>query len=979
MIMRARKPAIVVIGTGMAAGRFVEELLGLAPEAYQVRMFGAEKHGTYNRILLSHVLGGDHDPKQLWLNPLDWYESRGVMVHAGIKVDKIDREKREVVGGRGKVVEPYDYLVIATGSRPFVPPMEGNAQKGVFVFRTLEDCTEIAGYAQECDRAVVLGGGLLGLEAAKGLLAHGLDVTVLEVAPHLMAQQLDPAGGALLRKKMEAMGVTVRTGTGATKLIGEDGVVTGVQFADGSVLPTDMVVISCGIRPNVELAKEAGLEVERAIVVNDQLQSSDPNIFSIGECVQHRGKVYGLVEPVWEQAKAAARFLADGNAEVVYEGSRLGTTLKVMGVDLTSMGDVSGSAPDCEVVSHLDPAKGVYKKFVLRDGKLEGAILLGEADAGGRLLNYFKSAETLSASALEMLTGAGDAEGLDVATLPDDYRICNCNDVSKGKIALAIQKGKCTIGEVGTGTKAGTGCGSCQATIGKLIAAYAPDAAKKPKPKNKIEIMKEEMDSLDAVPRLLDLAQTNDWKKLTEDDKQRMKWSGLFFRKPTPGHFMMRVRFVAGRTTAEQWRELAAIGDEFGKGFCDITTRQQLQLRWFTLGDAPTIWKRLEAVGLTSRQTGMDSIRGMSSCPVGSLTSTEAFDAHDACLAYDEAILDNKDFTNLPRKLNIAMTGCLENCTHTETQDIALVPAEREGVVGFNVLIGGKQGSGGYKPATPLDAFVTIDQGAEIALAVTQIFRDNGPRELRTRARLYFLLEDKGIRWYRGEVEKMLGRKLPKAGKDLRGTKHNDHLGIQKQKTIEGSEQLYYAGLMVPAGRITTDQMRGAADLAERYGSGDLRMTVDQNVIVTNIPESKLESFKTETILKELPHEPSAIMRGLVVCTGSDYCHQALIDTKAYALDVARELERRTAGKKVLPLTIHWSGCPSSCGMHQVSTIGLQGCRSRVNNQVVDAAHVYINGKTGPKPVIATDLMYDVPCDKLADALEPLVLHLPRT
>jgi ferredoxin-nitrite reductase len=457
-----------------------------------------------------------------------------------------------------------------------------------------------------------------------------------------------------------------------------------------------------------------------------------------------------------------------------------------------------------------------------------------------------------------------------------------------------------------------------------------------------------------------------------------MKWSGLFFRKPTPGHFMMRVRFIAGRSNVEQWRLLADLGDEFGKGFCDVTTRQQIQLRWMTLGDAPEIWKRLEAVGLTTKQTGMDSIRGMGSCAVGGLTSEEAFDAYDTCKEYDDAIVGNKEFTNLPRKMNMVFTGCLENCTHTETQCVALVPADNGKEKGYNVLVGGKQGSGGYMPAANLDVFARYDEGAKIALELTRIFRDNGARELRTRARFAFLVQDKGARWVRSELEKRMGRKFDKAGSDLRKSHHVDHIGIHKQTSIDGQEQKYYAGLLIPAGRITTAQMRGVAALAEKYGDGQLRMTVGQNVVVPNIPESKLAAFKAEPILQEISYDPSPVMRGLVVCTGNDYCHQALIDTKAYALEVARELEKRTAGRKVLPLSMHWSGCPSSCGMHQVSTIGLQGCRSRVNNQIVDAAHVYINGKTGPKPVIATDLMYDVPCTNLADALESLVLHLPR-
>ncbi len=977
MNVRVKRPSVVVVGTGMAAARFVEELLHVAPERFEIRMFGAEPHGTYNRILLSHVLGGDHDPSQLWTNSLNWYHERQVKVHAGIRVEKIDLEKREAVGTRN-IVEPYDYLVLATGSRPFVPPMTGANQKGVFVFRTLEDCTEIAGYAAECDRAIVLGGGLLGLEAAKGLLAHGVEVTVIEVAPYLMGAQLDPVGGALLKKKMQDMGVHVRTGLGVSELVGEDGKVCGVKFQDGSILETDMVVISCGIRPNVELAKESGVQVERAIVVDDSLRTSNPSVFAIGECAQHQGRVYGLVEPVWEMAKVAAHTLANHN-QSKYTGSRLGTTLKVMGIDLTSMGDVNPTSPDVEIVTHLDPKKGIYKKFVLKDGYLEGAILLGQSDDGGMLLNAFKAREKLDQSALELLT-ASEEVGADPKAIPDSQRICNCNDVSKGKIVLAIQSGACSVGDVGKVCKAGTGCGSCQSTVAKLIEAYAPEGSTKaPKPKNKIEVMKEELDGLDAQPRLLELAETNNWKGMTEDDKQRAKWSGLFFRKPTPGHFMMRVRFIGGRTNALQFRTLADLGDEFGKGFCDLTTRQQLQLRWFTLGDTPEIWNRLEAVGLSSVQTGMDSIRGISSCAISGFNPNEAFDPTDVCEEFDKAILHNKAYTNLPRKLNIVITGCLENCTHAETQDISLLPAEREGVAGFNVYIGGKQGSGGYRPSTPLDVWVPLELGAKITLEITNVFREYGPRELRTRARLYFLLEDKGIRWYRAEIEKRMGQKLPRAGADLRKTDmHADHIGIHPQKLVIGEEQKFYAGLLVPAGRITTVQMRAIADLAQRYGNGDLRMTVGQNVIVPHIPESRLGEFKLEPILQELSFDPSPIMRGLVVCTGNDYCHQALIDTKAYALSVARELEHRTKGRKVLPLSIHWSGCPSSCGLHQVSTIGLQGCRSRVNNQVVDAAHVYINGKTGPQPKIATDLMYDVPCEKLADALEPLVLHLPR-
>jgi ferredoxin-nitrite reductase len=451
---------------------------------------------------------------------------------------------------------------------------------------------------------------------------------------------------------------------------------------------------------------------------------------------------------------------------------------------------------------------------------------------------------------------------------------------------------------------------------------------------------------------------------------------------------MLRVRMTSGFTSARQFRVIADLSDEYGKGFCDLTTRQQVQLRWFTMRDVPDIWRRLDEVGLTSKQTGMDNVRGVCGCPLAGLSAHELFDASPAARAFTELILDNREFTNLPRKFNVTITGCLENCCHTETQDLALVPSYRElggeQVNGFNVLAGGKQGSGGYAPARPLNVFVRPEDAAELCGQIVRIFRDHGSREARTRARLAFLVEERGVAWFRAELQRRWGERLEKAGLDLRKPHHVDHLGLHPQRAValatphKDRQKLYAAGLLVPVGRLTTAQMRGVADLAERYGSGDIRLTVQQNLVIPNIPEERLGALTEEPLLKELPFDPSPVMRGLVTCVGSDYCHFALIETKGWAIEVARELERRTAGRKVAPLSIHWSGCPAGCGLHQVGTIGLQGCRSRVGGKVVDAAHVYVNGQSGPKARTASDLMYDVPCDQLADALEPLVKYLPR-
>lgn len=989
MICVKNRSTMVVVGTGMAGAKVVEEVLSRDPDRYQIRLFGAEPHGTYNRILLSGVLGGYQDPQALWLNPLDWYEDRGIRVHAGVRVEAIDRTRQVVAGGDGKVEEPYDVLVLATGSRPFVPPMEGTRQPGVFVFRTLDDCAAISTYAQDCDRAVVLGGGLLGLEAARGLLSHGLEVTVLEVAPHLMVQQLDTAGGELLKQKLEAMGVRVLLKTVTTHILSENGRVCGLRFQDGSTIETDMVVISCGIRPNIEEAKAAGLAVEKAIVVDDQLRTTDPSIFAVGECAQHRGRLYGLVDPVYEQARVLADVLTQAKPNATYTGSRLATTLKVMGVDLLSMGETNAPDPDCEVVSQLDPTRGIYKKLVLRDNRLIGAILLGETDPTQRLLRYFKTGEALEVTALDLL-GSSARDNLlhdsaaDLKELGEDTQICNCHSVCKGDIVAAVQQGRCSVTALGEATKAGTGCGTCQPLLAQLVAAYSKDGTDQSSTKNKIEIIKDERDGLDALPDILRLAPTNNWEEMTEGDKQRAKWHGLFYRVQTPGNFMMRLRLNAGRVTSNQLRTLADLSDQYGKGFADLTTRQQIQLRWFTLADVQDIWRRLEAVGLHSKQTGMDNVRGVCGCPVSGLTPHELFDATPVIRAYNDILIDNREFTNLPRKFNVTITGCMENCVHPETQDIGLVPAYREldgqQVNGFNVLVGGKQGSGGYRPATRLDVFVRPEEAALLCAEITRIFRDHGSRATRVRARMAFLIEDRGIGWFRGELERRWGRSLLRAGIDMRKKHHIDHLGIHPQKRRAGGEgePLFFVGCLVPVGRITTAQMRQVAEVAERYGNGDMRVTTGQNLILANIPESRIGALTDEPIFKELPYDPSPILRGLVACTGTDYCGMALIETKGYALEVARELEKRTEGKKVLPLTMHWSGCPAGCGMHQTAMIGLQGCRSRIGDQIVDAAHVCVRGGTGPKPVVATDLMYDVPVEKLADALEPLVLHLPR-
>jgi ferredoxin-nitrite reductase len=492
---------------------------------------------------------------------------------------------------------------------------------------------------------------------------------------------------------------------------------------------------------------------------------------------------------------------------------------------------------------------------------------------------------------------------------------------------------------------------------------------------NRIEALKQEKDGLDILDDLARFAREG-WKTIADDDKERLKWVGVFQRRPTPGHFMMRIRMPNGIVSAAQARVLGEITKESGRNIADVTTRQQLQLRWVTIERVPEVMARLEGVALTSLQTGMDNIRGIIGCPATGLTPTELVDTTSIAREFQEIFLGNKAFTNLPRKFNVTITGCPGHCTPGETQDISMTPAvaghdggER---VGFNVAVGGKQGSGGPVFAQPLDAFVGPDEAAAVCAEIALVFRDHGPRESRSKARLAFLIADWGVERFRKELEARLGRPLPPAGRDARTSTTTDHIGVFRQR----QPGLNYVGLKTPVGRVTGDQLLELARLAERYGRGELRFTPAQNVLIPHIPDARLGDFSAEPLVKELPYNPSEIQRGLVSCTGTDFCNLALIDTKSRAMALARELERRLP--KTRPLTIRWSGCPASCGNHHTADIGLQGCKVKVGGKIVDGVHVSVGGRGGADPRAAFRILEDMPCDELPQVLERLVQFFPR-
>ncbi len=489
---------------------------------------------------------------------------------------------------------------------------------------------------------------------------------------------------------------------------------------------------------------------------------------------------------------------------------------------------------------------------------------------------------------------------------------------------------------------------------------------------NKIEEYKKERDGLDILHDLPRYA-TEGWEAITDGDKERLKWAGVFFRRQTPGRFMMRLRIPNGMISATQLRAIGEISGEYGKGFADLTTRQQIQLRWFTINDVPSIWARLKAVDLISLQTGMDNIRGVIGCPVTGLTPNELFDASRVVREFTKIFVGNKAFTNLPRKFNVTITACKEVCTHAESQDLALTPATKEiggvEVNGFNVAVGGKLGSGGFRIASLLNVFVAVEEAAAVCSHIVMIFRDHGARELRTKARLAFLIENWGTEKFRAELERRVDRPLASAGKDQRTQKHTDPLGVFRQKQAG----LNYVGLAVPVGRMTSEQMLAVADLAENYGSGQLRLTVGQNIILPNVPDSRIGELTEKPVLQELRYDPSEVMRGLVSCTGMDYCHFALIDTKGWALKTARHLEAKLG--KTQPLSMHWSGCPASCGNHTVSDIGLLGKNIKVNGEVVEAVDVFAGGAAGIEPNFPIKILEDVPCEDLPEVVAGLVKH----
>ncbi|MGH9840947.1 MAG: nitrite reductase large subunit NirB [Blastocatellia bacterium] len=758
------KQSLVVIGNGMAGARFVEDLLARGGAAqFEIVMFGDEPYGNYNRILLSGVLSGTHQARDIFINPLAWYDENNITLHAGVRVERIDRAAKQVIGAGG-VAEAYDKLVIGTGSSAFVPPMEGlkseerNGYKdGVFVFRTLDDCDGIANYAENAKRAAVIGGGLLGLEAARGLAGRGLETHVVHLMGHLMEVQLDGQAGRMLRRSMEQMGVRVHLEKATTAILG-NGHVTGLQFKDGSMLDCDMVVISAGIRPNAQLAREAGLKVERGIVVDDGMATDDPDVFAVGECAQHRGMVYGLVAPLWEQTAVLADRLTARKPQAAYIGSKLSTKLKVMGVDLAVMGQKEAEHDDDEVVLYSEPSRGVYKKLIVREGRLTGAMLLGDTSTVAGLLQAFDRGMPLPDNRSEMLFAlSGETKQMSVLDLPPDAQICNCNGVSKGAIIQAVKSGCTSMKKLCDGTRAGTGCGACKPQVEELLQFAAGDLVVEDpsvhyyvpgvplaKPALIAAIKEKGLKSVSAVfaaladgredpaskAGLASLLKTL-WHDEYEDERDaRFINDRVHANIQKDRTFSVVPRIYGGVTSPDELRRIANVADKYSVPMVKITGGQRIDLLGVKKEDLPDVWRDL---GMPSGHAYTKAFRTCKTC-VGSEFCR--FGVGDST---GLGIQIEKKFQGIefPHKLKMATTGCPRNCSEATTKDIGAVAIEGGK---WEIVVGGAAGSKVRKA----DLLVTVDTHEEALKFIgrfMQFYRENAKYLERT----YDFVERLGI------------------------------------------------------------------------------------------------------------------------------------------------------------------------------------------------------------------------------------------
>ncbi|PWC34625.1 nitrite reductase [Azospirillum sp. TSO35-2] len=741
------KERLVVVGNGMAGMKTVEELLAKAPGRYEITVFGAEPHPNYNRIMLSPVLAGEKTFDQIVLNSREWYDANGITLLTGEPVEGIDRAAKTVVSQSGRVVS-YDRLLLATGSMPFIIPVPGATLPGVIGFRDLADVDAMLEAAARGGRAVVIGGGLLGLEAANGLRVKGMDVTVIHLMPTLMERQLDPSAGTLLQRELERRGIEVLTGADTAEILGDERV-TAVRLKDGRELPADIVVMAVGIRPNMALGKLAGLDCGRGIRVDDQMRTSDPSIFAVGECVEHRGVTWGLVAPLFEMAKVLADRLAGGEGGA-YTGSVTSTKLKVTGVDVFSAGDFSGGEGTEDIVFR-DAARGVYKRLVLKDGKLLGAVLYGDTKDGAWYFSLLKDGADVSAERETMIFGqgfggadAGDPNAA-IAALPDSAEICGCNGVCKGTIVKAItDKGLTSLDEVKAHTKASASCGGCAGTVERLLAVTLGDgftAAPTVKPMCKCTHHSHDAVRAAIVDRglksMADVFQAMEWTtpdgcascrpalnyyllcawpgEYTDDYQSRYINERVHANIQKDGTYSVVPRMWGGLTTASELRAIADVVDKFAIPTVKVTGGQRIDLFGVKKEDLPAVWADLNAAGMVSGHAYAKGLRTVKTCVGSEWCRFGTQDSTGLGVKLERMTWG----TWTPHKVKLAVSGCPRNCAEATIKDLGVVCIDS----GYELHVGGNGGLH-VRACDLLVRVATEEEVLEYTGAFMQLYRE---------------------------------------------------------------------------------------------------------------------------------------------------------------------------------------------------------------------------------------------------------------
>lgn len=743
------KQQLVLIGNGMAGVRTLEELLKLAPEHYDITVFGAEPYGNYNRIMLSPVLASEKTLEQIMLNDDDWYAAHQITLHKGKKVEEINRARRQVIATDGTIAT-YDRLIIATGSNPFILPIAGANKQGVLGFRDIHDVHQMLQASSQYKKAVVIGGGLLGLEAANGLLKQGMDVSVVHLNDTLMERQLDKPAAKLLQKSLEARGMQFLLEKSTAEILGNERV-TGLRFKDGSIVEADLVVMAVGIKPNIELAKSTGLHCERGIVVNDTMQTiTDPKIYAIGECVQHRGIAYGLVAPLFEQAKVAANHLAQyGIAR--YQGTVTSTKLKVTGIELFSAGDFIGNEQTEEIV-FKDAGAGTYKKIVLQDNQIKGAVLYGDTVDGSWYFQLMKDGTDISAFRDTLLFGqahigdSGANPETRVATLADSAEICGCNGVCKGDIVKAISEKKLfTLDEVRAHTKASASCGSCTGLVESLLAhTVGGDYSATPKTKPLCKctdfthddirqgIVKYQLKTMPAVRHHFEwrtpdgcapcrnalnyyllCAFPNEY----EDDPQsRFINERAHGNIQKDGTYSVVPRMFGGLCTSQQLRDIADIADKYEVPEIKVTGGQRIDMFGIPKEKLPSMWKDLNEAGFVSGHAYGKALRTVKTCVGSKWCRFGTQDSTGLGVQLEELTWGSW----MPHKFKIAVSGCPRNCAEATIKDFGVVCVDS----GYELHVGG---NGGIKVRVTdlLCKVETEAQVKEYCGAFTQFYRED--------------------------------------------------------------------------------------------------------------------------------------------------------------------------------------------------------------------------------------------------------------